>query len=69
MLQKKAVKLVGGGKHFDSTTLFYSKLKIPKLSNLYKIEIPNLYITIFTIIFLQHFPDIFLKHVNTHFEQ
>jgi len=33
------VKLVGGGNRFNSVTPFYSKLKIPKLSDLNKIEI------------------------------
>jgi len=33
------VKLVGGGKRFDSATPFYSKLKTPKLSDLCKLEV------------------------------
>ena len=41
-LQNKAVKIVGGGKIFDGATLFYTKLIIPKLQDLYTIEIAKL---------------------------
>ena len=37
-LQNKAVKIIGGGKHMDHATLFYSKLKILKIPELYKHE-------------------------------
>ena len=38
----KAVKLVGGGAFQDRTIKFYYKLHIPKLTDLYKIEISKL---------------------------
>ena len=41
-LQKKIVKLVGGGAFQDRATPFYYKLNIPKLIDLYKIEISKL---------------------------
>ena len=41
-LQNKVVKLIGGGAFQDRATPFYYKLSIPKLTNLYKIEISKL---------------------------
>ena len=41
-LQNKIVKLVGGGAFQDRVTPFYYKLNIPKLTDLYKIEISKL---------------------------
>ena len=41
-LQKKIVKLVGGGAFQDRASPFYYKLNIPKLTDLYKIEISKL---------------------------
>ena len=41
-LQNKVVKLVGRGALQDRATLFYYKLNIPKLTDLYKIEISKL---------------------------
>ena len=45
-LQNKVVKLVGGGAFQDRATPFYYKLNIPKLIDLYKIEISKLMYTI-----------------------
>ena len=41
-LQNKVVKLIGGGAFQDRATPFYYKLNIPKLTDLYKIEISKL---------------------------
>ena len=41
-LQNKVVKLIGGGAFQDRATPFYFKLNIPKLTDLYKIEISKL---------------------------
>ena len=41
-LQNKAVKIVGGGKIFDRAAPFYTKRNIPKLQDLYTIEIAKL---------------------------
>jgi len=63
------VKLVGGGKRFDSVTPFYSKLKITKLSDLYKIEVAEF---VHNYIYNNLPPSLsryFFKHVNTPFEQ
>ena len=38
-LQNKVVKMIGGGKMRDSSTQFYSELKILKLIDLHKLEI------------------------------
>ena len=37
-LQYEAVKLIGGGRHFDSPTPFYQQLNILKVTNLYELE-------------------------------
>ena len=41
-LQNKAVKIIGGGTTRKSLTPFYGQLKILKLTDLYKFEIPKL---------------------------
>ena len=41
-LQNEVVKLIGGGTFQDRTTPFYYKLNIPKLTDLYKIDISKL---------------------------
>jgi len=37
-LQDKAIRIIGGGSYRDHATLFYYKLKILKLPDLYKLE-------------------------------
>ena len=72
-LQNKAVKIIGGGKYMDHATLFYSKLKILKIPELYKHEVaklvfhhyhqrlPPLYRQTFTLKLTE-----FLKSVHVH---
>ena len=41
-LQNRAAKIFGGDKYVDHATLFYSKLKVLKISKLYKLEVAKL---------------------------
>ena len=59
-LQNKVVKLVGGGAFQDRATPFYYKLNIPKLTDLYKIEISKL---MYNIVHRpRHLPNNFSKY-------
>ena len=59
-LQNKVVKLVGGGAFQDRATPFYYKLNIPKLTDLYKIEISQLMYNI--VLRPRHLPNNFSKY-------
>ena len=60
ILQNKVVKLVGGGAFQDRVTPFYYKLSIPKLTDLYKIDISKL---MYNIVHRpRHLPNNFSKY-------
>ena len=61
-LQKKIVKLVGGGAFQDRASPFYSKLNIPKLTDLYKIEISKLMYSINIVHRPRYLPNNFSKY-------
>ena len=62
-LQNKVVKLVGGGTFQDRATPFYYKLNIPKLTDLYKIEISKLMYNI------EHMPRYLPNNFSKYFEK
>lgn len=62
-LQNKAVKLVGGGTFYDRATPYYLKLNIPKLEDMYKLDIAKL-----TYNFI-HRPTHLPKILNSFFEK
>ena len=61
-LQNKVVKLIGGGAFQDRATPFEYKLNIPKLTDLYKIEISKL---MYNIVHRpRHLPNNFSKYIE-----
>ena len=62
-LRNKVVKLVGGSAFQDRATPFYYKLNIPKLTDLYKIEISKLMYN------MVHRPRYFPNNFSKYFEK